>query len=261
MIIIIHSSKTMKSNTERTLKYREPELIEYSQKLIGKLSKLSIDEIQNLMKISKPLANKTFNQIHEWGHLRKNNYSPAVYTFIGDIYSGLQSISWNEDDIKFADQNLRILSGLYGILKPLDSIHAYRLEMGYKLRVANCKDLYQFWGDKIYKQVSSDKPILNLSSVEYSLTITRYAHNQSIITPKFLTINQNSGIANSIAVHSKIARGALANWVIKNKITSPNKIINFSQLGYKYSKDLSTANQPVYICEKFEGLGMSIRLS
>lgn len=259
MIILIHSSKTMRAEARNIFDLSIPVLFEEANELSSYLKTLSVPEIAQTMKISNELATKTKALIDNWTD-NVAHQLPAVDTFIGDIYSGLQAQNWTTNERKFADQHLRILSGLYGILKPLDGIYPYRLEMGYRLTAEKYSNLYKFWGDKIAKTLPEDSVIMNLSAVEYTKAVLPFLKNSNIITPRFLTVSPRDGQPSFVTVHSKIARGAYANWLIKNQIIELDKLKSFKDLGYIYSQKLSTAKQPVFVCQKFGGLGLSQRL-
>ena len=259
MIILIHSSKTMRPQAENSGKYQKPELIEFTKVLDGYLKTLSGKQIIKIMSLSPKLADKTRNLISSWNDIPKNQ-RPAIDSFLGDIYSGLQVQGWTKDDRVYANQSLRILSGLYGIIRPLDSIYPYRLEMGYKLPLFKFSNLYKFWGDKIAKTLPSSELIINLAAKEYSKAITDYISSEQIISPIFLTYDNTSNQPKFVVVHTKIARGAFANWLIKNRVNDITKLKDFTDLGYKYDKQLSLDDSPTYVCKSFGGLGLSVRL-
>ncbi len=261
MIILIHSSKSMKF--PQSLSGDEPQtplLIDKAKILNNQLKKLDKHQIMKLMKVSDKIAINTLEIIRSWTSLTEHN-TPAVESFIGDIYSGLQANKWSNKDKEFANVHLRILSGLYGILRPYDSIKPYRLEMGYKLIFDNYNNLYDFWGSSIVETISTSEIIINLAAEEYSKTITKFINKNRIVTPKFLTINKKTGNATFVVVHAKIARGAFANWLITNRIKDVRELINFKDLGYEFDESISTDNIPVFVSKDFGGIGMSVRLN
>lgn len=223
------------------------------------LKSLSVAQIQSCMAVSPQLADTTHQLLQSWSN-KSAQLSVAIDSFAGDIYSGLQAHNWSLKDRQYANSTLRILSGLYGILKPLDCIHPYRLEMGYRLPDPAYKNLYKFWQDKIAQTISLDEPIVNLAAVEYSKVVIPYVDPARIITPRFLTRSPKTGEPTFVVVHTKIARGAFANWIVRNRISQINEIYAFSDLGYYYEGDLSKPNEPVFVCESFQGLGLSVRL-
>jgi cytoplasmic iron level regulating protein YaaA (DUF328/UPF0246 family) len=211
------------------------------------------------MKISPTLAKLTKIKISNWSS-DKSKQTSAVDTFVGDIYSGLQATSWTKSDKDYAQNNLRIISGLYGILKPYDGVMPYRLEMGYLLKTDKFKNLYEFWDKKLARSLPEPDLIINLSADEYTKCILPYIKKELVISPRFLTINPKTKQPTFVVVHTKIARGAFANWLIKQKATETTDLTKFSDLGYKYDKNLSTPQEPVYVCDTFGGIGLSVRL-
>lgn len=259
MIILIHASKTMRPPAEDDSSLSTPELLEQARELSDCLKHMPVVEIEKMMKISPKLASTTKDLIAEWTD-DPSSQRAAIDSFIGDIYSGLQVQSWSKREREYANQRLRILSGLYGILRPLDGIYPYRFEMGYRIPNQTFKNMYEFWGDQIARTIPSDEPIINLSAVEYSKTIMKYIEGARVITPKFLTMSLKTGKPTFVTVHAKIARGAFARWLIVNKVTDLSCLRNYRDIGYKYDESLSSASEPVFVCETFEGLGLSVRL-
>src|SRR5690606_10333635 len=167
----------------------------------------------------------------------------------GDIYSGLQVASWSEADRVYAHKHLIILSGLYGALRACDGIMPYRLEMGYKL--PGGESMYVFWGDKLARIIQPEtKYLINLSAAEYTKALLPYART-SVITPKFMTISPRTSVPTFVTVHAKIARGAFAGWLIRERIDTPQDMHAFGDLGYSYDANSSTPEQPVFVCQKF----------
>lgn len=235
-----------------------PELLSQASELAIYLTDLPLHKLQKCMAISGPLAEKTHQTFSNWS--KSPSGRSAVDSFVGDIYSGLQTGQWTKDDAKFAQKHLRILSGLYGILKPLDDIRPYRLEMGYKLPDEPYNNLYKFWGVAITKQLPESGPILNLTAVEYSRVLTPFIDKKRFITPAFMTISPKTGEPTFVTVHAKIARGAFANWMIKNRITETAQITEFNDLNYQYDSTKSTPERPMFVCKEFGGIGLSVRL-
>lgn len=237
----------------------KPAFLADADKIQAALHHLSTDEITSLMHVSKPLALKAQQLIADW-LICEPHVSPAMDSFIGDIYSGLRSDDFTDDDRTYANKHLRILSGLYGILKPLDSIAPYRFEMGYRLPVAPQSTMYEYWGDRIAKTLPSDELIINASSQEYIKVVEPFIEPSRIITPTFLTSHPTTHKPTFFAVHAKIARGAFARWIILERIESVGHFPDFSDLGYVYSQEMSTPINPVYIAKEFRGIGLSQRL-
>lgn len=245
--------------TDNTRSLAKPQLMEKTKELSANLKSLSASDLQKMMHISEKLSRATMELASNWTD-KPGSQRPAIDSFLGDIYSGLQVQGWSPADRLYANAHLRILSGLYGVLKPLDGIFPYRLEMGYKLANQQVKNLYDFWGPSIADTLPRDTLIVDLSAVEYSKTITKYIDPQHVISPKFLTISPKTGEPVFIVVHAKIARGAFASWMIRNRIDTVEKLKDFNEIGYKYDLALSTPQVPVFICKKFGGIGLSVRL-
>lgn len=258
MVILLHTSKTMREDISIHKPLSKPVLLQEAKELAGYIASLSIKQLQKSMAISGSLAEKTHTIFTDW--TTESSGNSAVDSFVGDIYSGLQTGKWTKDDALFAQDHLRILSGLYGILKPLDDIRPYRLEMGYRLPGEPYKNLYKFWGDSVAKQLPNSGPILNLTAVEYSKVLTPYLDTNRFIAPAFMTISPKTGEPTFVTVHAKIARGAFANWIIKHRVADPSQITAFNDLGYSYNAQLSTVQRPVFVCQEFGGLGLSVRL-
>jgi uncharacterized protein len=259
MIILLHSSKTMRHTGEGD-RLRLPLLIEQAQRLDAYLKTLSPTQLAKVMSISAPLAEKTHALIDEWT-TEPERQSLAIDSFVGDIYSGLHANDLPQADRDYADQTLRILSGLYGIIRPFDGIFPYRLEMGYKLPDPDVASLYDYWGDSIAATLPDEGPIVNLSAEEYSKTVTHYIDASRVVTPRFLTVSPKTGEPTFVVVHAKIARGAFARWLITNRIEKLSDLTRFDEIGYRYTQDLSSADSPAFVCETFEGKGLSIRLT
>ena len=265
MIILIHTSKTMRpADMEHTIALAEPIFLHKAKELMGYIKALSTKEIETTMKISQKLAITTKKLTLDWNDT-SSCQRPAIDSFLGDIYSGLQVASLTEQDRLYANQHMRILSGLYGVLRPLDGICPYRFEMGYRLPHTDYANLYNFWGDMIADSLPKDGPIIDLTAVEYGKTVTNKIESIRIVTPRFLTQSKKEGVkiaeAVFVVVHAKIARGAFANWMIRNRIEDVERLKDFSELGYEYSEVLSTSAIPVYVCKEFQGLGLSVRLT
>lgn len=256
MIILLHSSKTMRQVEVATV-FRQPLLAERAQVLLGAVASLSAGNLQQCMKISAELAQKTKLQFDD--SVQSKGGIAAIDAFLGDIYSGLQVQDFSKEDREYADEHLRILSGLYGVLRPLDGIRPYRLEMGYRLPNLKAKNLYEFWGDAIAKTLPKDGLIVNVSSVEYTKAVLPFVDSSRVVTPIFLTRNK-VGDPTFVTVHAKIARGAFAHWMIKNRVETTSELEHFNELGYRFDSEQSAKQAPVFVCDTFGGLGLSVRL-
>lgn len=240
-------------------RYQAPLLLNKASELSAYVQSLSLEQLSKSMKISPNLAVRTRLLWRNWTADRPKQ-RPAIDSFLGDIYSGLQVDSFDRFDREYANRMLVILSGLYGGLRALDSIYPYRLEMGYRFSDEPFRNLYNFWGDDIASLVPTDDTIINLSAVEYTKALLPYMLDRPVITPKFQTINPKTGQLKFVTVHAKIARGAFAHWLIKQRIESIDQLSNFEQLGYKYQSNGSTSQQPLFVAQQFGGLGLSVRL-
>lgn len=237
-----------------------PQLLAKTQQLDAYLKTLSASQLAKVMKLSAPLAKKTHALIANWT-AEPRHQSAAIDSFIGDIYSGMQAPSLTAADRDYADKTLFILSGLYGILRPLDGIFPYRLEMGYKLAKSEFADLYEFWGSSIAACLPNKGPIVNLAALEYSETITPFVDAKRLVAPKFFTVSPKTGEHAFVVVHAKIARGAFARWLIVNRIKDVSALSEFNEIGYSFSKHLSIAESPTFVCKEFGGTGLSIRMA
>lgn len=259
MIILLHSSKSMKAAPAGTNQYQAPLLLEQAKKIDTYLKTLTPAALQKAMKISGPLAKKTHVLIENWDSKPKNQ-TPAIDAFRGDIYSGLQAHTLSQKEREYANKTLYILSGFYGILHALDSIYPYRLEMAYKFSKKPFINMYDYWGDAIASCLPKNGPIINLAADEYSKTVIPYVENSRLISPKFMTLEPKSGKPKFVVVHAKIARGAFANWLIKSRHSNPSNLKMFKEIGYHYSSQLSTKEVPVFTCKEFKGKGLSVKL-
>ncbi len=256
--ILLHSSKTTR-HPELPVDHAKqlPALTNEAAQLAAYMQSLSIAQIQQVMKISATMAEKTHVLLQEWSETAPT--LPAIDLFLGDIYSGLQVQSFTEDDRQFANEHLFILSGLYGVLRALDDIQPYRLEMGYRL--PEIPNLYNFWGERIAQQLPDNDSIINVSAAEYTKAVLPYLKDTTVISPKFLTISPKTGLPVFVTVHAKVARGAFARWLIQDRVADLTQLKEFSDLGYSYDPALSTETEPVFIAKEFKGIGLSVRLT
>jgi cytoplasmic iron level regulating protein YaaA (DUF328/UPF0246 family) len=257
--MLLHSSKTMRQTRSGSRPLHRPLLLDRASKLASYLKTLSPAELMKVMHISDSLSRTTHQLLEAWTN-KPDAQLAAIDSFLGDIYSGLRPGGWSESDRLYADEHLYILSGLYGILRPLDGIYPYRLELGYKLPSKHYANLYNYWADSVAECLPPDEVVINLSSQEYSKVVLPYIDPERIITPTFLSIHPTTSKPTFVAVHAKIARGAFANWVISKRITGVQGLSSFDDLGYRINHELSEADAPVYICRDFGGKGLSVRL-
>jgi cytoplasmic iron level regulating protein YaaA (DUF328/UPF0246 family) len=252
MLIILSPAKTLDFDEfELSLPNTLPEFIPEAGQLITELKKLSTQEIAAMMSLSDKLAALNAARYSSWSKTFTNkNSKAALFAFNGDVYEGLDATSLNKKQLDFAQKHLRILSGLYGVLKPLDLMQAYRLEMGTRLQNKNGIDLYSFWGSKITKLIQTElanqkKPmLLNLASEEYFKVIQAKELGYPIISPVFQ--DEKDGKFKIISFYAKRARGLMARYVIQNSIQDPIKLQGFDLEGYQYVESLSQTHQPVF---------------
>ncbi len=258
MQILLHSSKTMRRATGLYVPLDVPQLLPQATELARAWKHASRNEIKMQMKLSDKKTSEVVDLFNTWS-TDMSQQVPVIDVFAGDIYSGLQAQEWSVEDRAYAHSCLLILSGLYGVLRACDGVMPYRLEMGCKL--PDGRTMYQFWGDAVARLLPLNTSyILNLSAVEYTKVILPYV-DFPVITPKFLTVNSETGEPRFVTVHAKIARGTFARWIIQNRIENVEQLKDFSELGYQWNASLSTLEQPVFVCEVFDGLGLSVRLT
>ena len=258
MLILISPAKTLDYQSPlATTRYTQPELLEYSQQLIGIARKLSAPQIGKLMSISDKLADLNATRFHDWHpDFTPQNARQAILAFKGDVYTGLQAETLTEDDFDFAQRHLRMLSGLYGVLRPLDLMQPYRLEMGTKLANARGANLYEFWGERISGWLNEalaaqgDDILLNLASNEYFGAVKRKALNARIIDTEFKDLK--NGQYKIISFYAKKARGLMARYVIKERIRDPEQLKAFDYQGYRYSAEQSKPDSLVFLRDHSE---------
>jgi cytoplasmic iron level regulating protein YaaA (DUF328/UPF0246 family) len=255
MLIVISPAKTLDYETAPVVKKNTmPVHLQRSAQLVAAARELSPDQMGNLMGISDKLAQLNHQRFMNWGEpFTTNNAKQALLAFKGDVYTGLDAESMAAADFNFAQKHLRILSGLYGLLRPLDLMQAYRLEMGLKFNNPEGKNLYEFWGseitDSLNKQLKSLKSdvLVNLASNEYFRAVQPAALNAEIITPVFKDLK--SGKYRVISFFAKKARGHMARYIIDQRLDDVAGIKKFRVGGYRYNRDLSTARDWVFTRE------------
>ncbi|MDP7593783.1 MAG: peroxide stress protein YaaA [Litorilituus sp.] len=253
MLLVVSPAKKLDFDTPPvTREYSQPTLLEHSEALIERCVKLTPDQIASLMKLSDKLAGLNAARFGEWSlPFTPENARQAILAFNGDVYTGLDANSFSKDDFAFAQQHFRILSGLYGVLKPLDLMQAYRLEMGTKLENSRGCNLYHFWGDIVTNEINQalvqqgDNVLINLASTEYFKSVKKAKLTAQIITPQFK--DWKNGQYKMISFFAKKARGLMARYIIQNQITKTEQVKNFDLAGYQFSTDLSQGNDWVFI--------------
>jgi len=253
MLLLISPAKTLDFDTDAiTDQYSQPSFLAESAELIDQLKALSPSDISSLMSISEKLGTLNSNRFLQWQlPFTPENSKQALLAFKGDVYEGINVNSFSNDDLNWANQHLRILSGLYGLLKPLDLIQAYRLEMGTRFANQGGKNLYEFWAnkitDKINDELSTHKNgcIINLASNEYFKSVKPKLLNGEIITPVFKDWKNDK--YKIISFYAKKARGMMSAYIIKNRLEDPALIKQFNTAGYAYCAEESTANNWVFL--------------
>ncbi|WP_312951709.1 peroxide stress protein YaaA [Superficieibacter sp.] len=252
MLILISPAKTLDYQTPlATTRYTLPELLDHSQQLIKEARKLSAPQIGKLMSISDKLADLNATRFHDWQpDFTPDNARQAILAFKGDVYTGLQAETFSEADFDFAQQHLRMLSGLYGVLRPLDLMQPYRLEMGIRLENARGKDLYQFWGEIITEHLNQalkaqgDDVVINLASDEYFKSVKSKSLHAQIVKPVFL--DEKNGKFKVISFYAKKARGLMSRYIIEHRLTKPEQLTQFNSEGYFYDASASGEGELVF---------------
>ncbi|MBD3610262.1 MAG: peroxide stress protein YaaA [Gammaproteobacteria bacterium] len=252
MLLVISPAKTLDYDTPpKTKIHTQPDYLDDSQQLINRARKYSALDIAEIMAVSMKIAELNFERFANWATpFSPDNAKQAALAFKGDVYTGLDAESFKADDFKFAQKHLRILSGLYGLLRPLDLMQPYRLEMGRKIDTDRGKNLYEFWGETItdginqqLKKLKSDV-LVNLASNEYFKSVKPKTLNGEIITPEFK--DWKNGDYKMMGVYAKKARGQLSRFVIQNRISEPEAMKEFNVDGYKFNQQLSTDKKWVF---------------
>jgi cytoplasmic iron level regulating protein YaaA (DUF328/UPF0246 family) len=253
MLMVLSPAKTLDYETPPiTERFTQPQYLDHSQELITQLRELSPAQISELMHLSDKLAGLNAARFGSWTpDFTPANAKQALLAFKGDVYTGLDANSLAEADLDYAQQHLRMLSGLYGLLRPLDLMMPYRLEMGTKLANARGKDLYAFWGERISEWLNEalaeqgDGILLNLASNEYFSAVKRKALNARIIDTEFRDLK--NGQYKIISFYAKKARGLMGRFVITERIDAPAKLKEFDLQGYRYSSKDSSVDKLVFL--------------
>ncbi|REF26174.1 hypothetical protein BDD26_0772 [Xenorhabdus cabanillasii] len=252
MLITISPAKTLDYESPlATEKYSQPALLEESKQLINVCRTLTTAQIGSLMGISDKLAGLNAARFGEWKPgFTPENARQAILAFKGDVYTGMQAETFSDADFDFAQTHLRILSGLYGVLRPLDLMQPYRLEMGIKLENPRGKDLYKFWGDRITENLNAaleqqgDDVLINLASDEYFKSVNTKKLSANMIKPVFL--DEKNGKYKVISFYAKKARGLMSRFIIQNQLTDPARLVEFNLEGYAFDESLSRRNELVF---------------
>ena len=249
MIVLISPAKTLDLSATDVSLYTQPDFQKETKELVGIMKKKSKKAIKSLMNVSDNIASLNEARYQQFVEdFTQDNAKQALLAFKGDVYTKIEVGAFSREDFEFAQQHLRILSGLYGLLKPLDLIQPYRLEMGITLKNKIGKNLYEFWGSKIARAINEleeEGPIVNLASKEYFKAVDQKSLKHEVITPVFKEFK--NGKYKIIGIFAKQARGMMSNFIIKNKIIKPEELITFNEAEYEYAENKSTENEWVFI--------------
>lgn len=252
MLTILSPAKTLDMETPVPHKLSSlPNHLAKSQEIAAALKTFSPDQLSALMGISNKLAQLNSDRYARWQTpYIKEEAKQAVFAFRGEVYTGIDIDTFDKDDIHYTQDHLRILSGLYGLLRPMDLILAYRLEMGTKIKVGRFDNLYSFWGNLITDSIQAelnaqnDTTLINLASNEYNKSIDKKRLKARIITPVFK--DYHNGQYKIITVYAKKARGLMTRFIMKNRISKGDELKHFDLEGYYYSDPLSNGDQFVF---------------
>ncbi|QYJ94850.1 peroxide stress protein YaaA [Shewanella spartinae] len=256
MLILVSPAKTLDYETPAsTQTFTMPALLEHSEALIKVCRELTPADIASLMKVSDKIAGLNAARFADWHRdFNLDNAKQALFAFRGDVYTGLDADTLSEESLARAQQHLRILSGLYGLLRPLDLMQAYRLEMGTKLANDRGANLYQFWGDIVTQEVNKalaeqgDDILVNLASNEYFKSVKPKQIQGQVITPIFK--DKKNGQYKVISFFAKKARGMMVRYMLDNKVSRYEELLKFDTAGYYYSEADSSVNEPVFLREE-----------
>ncbi len=252
MLIVISPAKKLNMDAPAPISsHTQPQLLPYAQQLIDGLREKDSFDISELMKLSMKLADLNVARYQTWQTpFHTDNAKQALWAFRGDVYQTMDADTFSDDDTSFAQTHLRILSGLYGLLRPFDLMQAYRLEMGTKLNNIRGKDLYAFWGDIITEHLNialkeqGDDILINLASQEYFKSINPKALKANIIMPVFK--EHKNGQYKVIGIYAKRARGLMSRYIIQNQLTKPDELHEFNVDGYNWNPEFSNSKQMVF---------------
>lgn len=250
MKIIISPAKSLDFETPANVKeFTQPRFLEQSEKLNKKLKTISRKKLSDLMKISDDLASLNYERNQTWSlPFNSENAKQAIYSFTGEVFRGIDVTTLDESKVPVLQEKLRILSGLYGLLKPLDLIQPYRLEMGTRLKVGRKDNLYQFWGndlaDSLNSELEDNELLINLASTEYFKALPKKALKVPMITPVFKDFK--NGQYKTIMTFAKKARGLMVRYIIENDIETLEQLKGFDTDGYRFTEEMSSENELVF---------------
>ena len=253
MLVLLSPAKSLDYEVPLlTKKSTKPRFIDESAELIEGLRKLSVKQVAKLMDISDKLAELNHGRFADWrSEFTKENSRQAILAFTGDVYQGMELAEWSAEDFSRAQKQVRILSGLYGVLRPLDLMQAYRLEMGTKFANDRGKNLYEFWGSKVTSLLNQDlkksgsETVVNLASNEYFSVVKKDELKGELVTPVFK--DEKNGKYKIISFYAKKARGMMADFIVREGIQDAKDLKNFKTAGYKYSAKESGGGELVFL--------------
>lgn len=253
MLTVLSPAKTLDYESPSiTDQMSTPQFMDQSALLVDDARTLAPDDIRSLMGVSEAIASLNHERFMNWApESTTANAKQAILAFKGDVYTGLEAETMSTNDLEFAQAHLRILSGLYGLLRPLDLMQPYRLEMGLKFSNQRGKNLYEFWGERITDAINADlasagtETLVNLASNEYFKAVKTKSLNADIITPQFKDLK--NGQYKMISFFAKKARGVMARYIIDNQLTDPDQLKSFTGSGYYFSAEQSSGNNLVFL--------------
>ncbi len=259
MLTVVSPAKTLDFESRvRTRKFSQPRFLDDAARLVEHMKTLDPGDLSALMEINPDLAELNWQRYASWRTpFTPRNARQAVFAFRGDVYLGLRAERFGTAGLNFAQKHLRILSGLYGLLRPLDLIQPYRLEMGRQIAVDGHAGLYDFWGERLARALNEDlaalpqkrKLLVNLASGEYFRSIDNDALEADVVTPIFKD-QTSRGDYRVLSFMAKRARGEMAAWIIENRINASRALKKFTATGYRYSAEESTADRPVFLRDR-----------
>ncbi|MCY4524612.1 MAG: peroxide stress protein YaaA [Halobacteriovoraceae bacterium] len=252
MLIIISPAKRLDfSNNSSVSKFEKPLFLKQSQKLVDIMRKKTVKEIAELMSLSDKLAQLNKERYQNFKTpFNLQNAKQAIFAFKGDVYQGMNVDTFEKKDIEYAQRHLRILSGLYGVLSPLDLIMPYRLEMGTRLKIGNDPDLYHYWRESVTQEMNSrlssgkHNALINLASREYSRVVDFSRFKKPVVTPVFK--EKQKGTYKIIGIFAKKARGMMSRHILLNRIKTVDDIKSFKEEGYRFNKKMSSESEMVF---------------
>ena len=252
MLMVISPAKTLDYDSPlATEQYSQPDFLDDACELVDQLKTLEPHQISNLMSISDKLGQLNAERFQQWKTpFTPDNARQAILAFKGDVYTGLNAENFSEQEFEFAQKHLRMLSGLYGVLKPLDLMQPYRLEMGTRFENTRGKDLYAFWGDRITEELNrllaaDDGVLVNLASNEYFKSVRKKELNGRLVTPQFK--DWKNGQYKMISFYAKKARGLMCRYAIENGITQADDLKGFNLEGYYFCEEQSDQNNWLFL--------------